>query len=91
MDYEESIIIAVIGNSELDLENIRHQNVGDVSFIKPYLIISLYIGFAGSLNGSTINFYCNVLFCCPDYCYKTLVTEKFNSGLIFQHQHISNV
>ena len=56
VDCGYSSIADFIGNSELSLETIQRQNVSDVLFIKPYLAISLYIGFSGSLNGSTILF-----------------------------------
>ena len=82
LDCEYSTIVAIIGKSKLSLDVLQRQNVGGVSFIKPYLTISLYIGFTGSLNGSVIPSYCHGLICCPDFCDKHLVTEEVNSVFI---------
>ena len=81
---EESIIVAVIGNSELAIYFLQRQNIGDISLIKLYLTISLYIGFYDGLNGSTIPSYCHGLIYCPDSCGKSLVTQEVNIGLIIQ-------
>ena len=75
VDCEESIIFSVIGNSELALDVLQCQNIGDGSFIELYLTISLYIGFVVSLNGSNIPFYCHGLICFPESYDKPLVTE----------------
>ena len=75
MDCEDFFIVAIIGNSELALDVLQLQNVGDGSFIEPYLIISLYIGFMGSIDGYTIHFYCHGIIYCSYSCNKPLVTK----------------
>ena len=84
VEVEDSTVVSVIGNSELALEFLQIQNVGGGSFIKLYLTIYFYICFAGSLNCTTIPFYCYGLICCPESCEKTPVAEEVNSGLIIQ-------
>ena len=59
LDREDSIIISIICNSELELGVLQCQNVGDRSFIKLYITIPLYILFAGSLDVSTTYFNCH--------------------------------
>ena len=84
MECEESIIVAVIGKYELAIDVLQRQNVGDGLFIKPHLIILLYIGFMGSINGLIIYFCYHVLICCTGYCGKPIVDEEVNIELIIQ-------
>ena len=46
VDCEYTIIVSIIGNSELAIDVLQRQNVGDGLFIKLYFNISLYIVFS---------------------------------------------
>ena len=76
LDREDSIIIYIICNSELELGDLQCQNVGDGSFIKLYITIPLYILFAGSLDGSTIYF----------NCHGVITTQTLVTRFLFQNR-----
>ena len=80
----DSITADIICNSELELDLFWCRNVSYGSFIKPYLIIILFIGFAGSLDGSITSFDCHGLICCPKSCDNLIVVEDVYSGSIIE-------
>ena len=91
MECKYSAIIAIIFYSKIQLDILQCQNFDDGSFIKPYLTIPFYVVFVGGIDSSTISFHYHGLICCPDSCYKLLVTEEVGSGFIVEQEHVSEI
>ena len=91
VDRKYPVIFAFICDSELAIDVLQFQNIGDGSFIKPYLTIPFYVRFSGSINDYYIYPNYHGLICCTNSCYKLLVAEEVNCVLIVNQDNTSEI